>query len=790
MPQSTQVLTYAPDCWVYVATDSGMLDISADITSGTISRVENAVSTASFVVNNKGARYSNVIKPMDRIIVFLQRITKLQVFSGYVDDAPFYDLYPTTTTIAASCTLKRLMYTYWNPNSEASSSLLDQKQYQNGQTDGGLGLMLVEVLANVAGWDKNQIQVQNIPASFLNYAQSVVDLDAYATGLAELNTILGIPTSSSSPTSTASTPLSGNGNQQQAYNYFVGKGLTPVQSAAIVGNLMQESGVNPSSVEGGGLPGRGIAQWSVNGRWKGVLALAQLQGLPPTTLSVQLDFMWQELNSSYSGALASLKTQTDIAGATTAFEQQYEAAGLPDMSTRISDAQKILAQYGSPYSLAGPTGVTSTSPTTTTSTIPTYGPNASTQTLMSIYGSSAAAVEANLVTINFQGFNVPVHKLVAGVFQTVDQQITAANTGYRFLSVSTFAWRNMRGVGAPAGVLSWHSFGIAMDINPATNPYTTAQTHDIPQSIVDIFTSNGFGWGGDWTPAHDWMHFQYQGGGSTPATTTTATDTTADPVANGLFGYVFQQAQYLQATAAIFTGNAALIDEQPLLSTIQGIATAGLRNFMSAPDGQFLAYYPDYFGIAGTTAKMVIEEIEMLNVSITKSDDNMTTHVFVADDQTGQGVIANNVLPWLQAAAEGSVSVNDPSVMKLMLGIDPATNPDYVGSTILQRYGERPYIAQFPSVSSPLLGYVQSLMIFMQKWGMQYTTTIQTTFMPELFPGMRIQLADYNLIVYVTAVTHTIDRQAGFATTIQISSPSTTATNPIAGLPVQGGGGN
>ena len=55
-------------------------------------------------------------------------------------------------------------------------------------------------------------------------------------------------------------------NDVTACNYFVGKGLTNFQSAGIVGNLDQESGVNPSSVQAGG-PGRGIAQWSVGGRW-------------------------------------------------------------------------------------------------------------------------------------------------------------------------------------------------------------------------------------------------------------------------------------------------------------------------------------------------------------------------------------------------------------------------------------------------------------------------------------------------------------------------------------------
>ena len=42
-----------------------------------------------------------------------------------------------------------------------------------------------------------------------------------------------------------------------AYDFFVAKGLANFQSAGIVGNLDQESGVNPGSVQYGGGPGRG-----------------------------------------------------------------------------------------------------------------------------------------------------------------------------------------------------------------------------------------------------------------------------------------------------------------------------------------------------------------------------------------------------------------------------------------------------------------------------------------------------------------------------------------------------
>lgn len=72
-------------------------------------------------------------------------------------------------------------------------------------------------------------------------------------------------------------------NEEVAFRYFVAKGLTERQAAGVIGNLVQESGVNPTSIQPGG-PGRGIAQWSVGGRWdtdtnQNMLWFARTRGL-------------------------------------------------------------------------------------------------------------------------------------------------------------------------------------------------------------------------------------------------------------------------------------------------------------------------------------------------------------------------------------------------------------------------------------------------------------------------------------------------------------------------------
>jgi len=145
------------------------------------------------------------------------------------------------------------------------------------------------------------------------------------------------------------TKLTGSGNAQQAYNFFLGKGLKDYMAAGILGNLAQESSINPGSAQAGG-PGRGIAQWSVGGRWDTLVAWAKAQNRDPNSLQTQLDFMWsQELNGTEAGSLAALKGTTDVTSATTSFEQTYERAGIPAMSNRIKFAQNILSSKGAGF---------------------------------------------------------------------------------------------------------------------------------------------------------------------------------------------------------------------------------------------------------------------------------------------------------------------------------------------------------------------------------------------------------------------------------------------------------
>lgn len=77
--------------------------------------------------------------------------------------------------------------------------------------------------------------------------------------------------------------------------------------------------------------------------------------------------------------------------------------------------------------------------------------------------------------------------------------------------------RNIAGTSTPSN----HSWSLAIDINWQDNPYTTnTAANHIPSWMPPLWNRYGFAWGGNYTGAHDFMHFEFMG---TPAEATALT---------------------------------------------------------------------------------------------------------------------------------------------------------------------------------------------------------------------------------------------------------------------------
>ncbi|EDK72785.1 hypothetical protein TM7_0060 [candidate division TM7 genomosp. GTL1] len=134
--------------------------------------------------------------------------------------------------------------------------------------------------------------------------------------------------------------------------------IAPFVAAAIVGNFMAESGVNPKALNSIGA--WGIAQW-LGGRKAGLFKWADATKYdsipdPRRDLLVQLDWAWYELSHSEKKALTDLTKHTDpkeIRAAAKEFEGNFERSGGALLEKRADFAEQILKKYGNVAAAVG-----------------------------------------------------------------------------------------------------------------------------------------------------------------------------------------------------------------------------------------------------------------------------------------------------------------------------------------------------------------------------------------------------------------------------------------------------
>ena len=129
------------------------------------------------------------------------------------------------------------------------------------------------------------------------------------------------------------------GDKKKALEFFQSKGLNAFQAAGIVGNLIHESGLN-TTIKGDGGKAFGIAQWHPD-RQKGLKELAKLRGTDISDFDTQLEYVWQELNSTEKKALDKLLNSKNTQEATMAF-MSYERPGNPQFQKRLNYANGLL----------------------------------------------------------------------------------------------------------------------------------------------------------------------------------------------------------------------------------------------------------------------------------------------------------------------------------------------------------------------------------------------------------------------------------------------------------------
>lgn len=124
-------------------------------------------------------------------------------------------------------------------------------------------------------------------------------------------------------------------NQVITWNFLLDQGFSKIQTAGIMGNLMQEHRFNTSDEKGG----LGIAQW-IGGRRERLLSRDD-----PYNIYTQLDFLMYELDGSYKYVQTAIKNATTVEESVQIFQNQFERCGICKESKRIEYAYDILGTH-------------------------------------------------------------------------------------------------------------------------------------------------------------------------------------------------------------------------------------------------------------------------------------------------------------------------------------------------------------------------------------------------------------------------------------------------------------
>lgn len=681
---------YAPDIAVYVSTDEyGIIDLSPYITSFTIQRNVNAPSSFMCTFDNKFSKFDRVIRRMNRVVVFLKRINWVQTFAGYVSVAPWETVVPGDAMLQADCTLKRLIYTYWDPHSAEAQALFPLVDASSATTvDSGAAATLFKLLTTIAAWPKNQIQIQKIPEIWLTQALSIMqhtkddqindpDYQAVLSSLKLLLTAdgwLGFP-----------------------------MGSTDVTLGDTLG--INSSTKSYKSNNGGMAPANGVDQ-----EWYKLVGTKGTQLYPPHFGT----------KPEYLSGGPNVQSHLALSGV-------YDNSNKP-IALR-PDAAYSLGKLSEGNYLKG---------FTITDSFISYDDQKRTIT---------RSLNANNQQINTACANVPCPAGISphGWGTAIDFDVSSPSATV----MNQFGWVQVSsGDGGATNNNHWEFVGNYQQGYPA---YVRASDKPVAQgrgSHVSYTNTKG---------QFDWQTWQNK-------------DVNNNTASNAFKNTYFWPGPG-DGMSNLLTGKRAWINDVPLIQSITDMAAAAMRDFQSGPNGDFVAFFPDRLGIYGKFAAMQVRDIEITNFNLIISDRQMVTHYVSVADMTNVDPQTGTDLDVFSNA--GYVTVEQPEVMRLLLGLPQDQTPDGLGEWIMQRFGIRPRRDDNYDIWNPGYNYMIALHRFQEAWAAQWNAIVGFTFMPELFPGMRIELVNYNIGVYVEQITHSGTRTGGFTTTATVSSPMT-----------------
>jgi cell wall-associated NlpC family hydrolase len=800
------VLIYSPTVRAYVSTTNAQgrettLNISEDLIAGKLTLREKGIHTFGFRLQNAQRKYDGIIKPMDRIVVSMSRMGEpLQVMAGYMNNGPVFSVWPRVLDLSASCTLKKLQFWYWDASSNAAQNMImswqnsnlngsddpNQRTTQPNAADGGLRDMVIKLLVEVVGWPAQKIHIGAIPDRWFDFATEVGDEILKAGDVGSLIGSLGGGASSG-----GSSGVGGAGNlpagtyggtvlnADQAKNASVifnvgsSRNLPPRAMQIALGTSMQESrlkNLNYGDRDSVGLfqqrPSQGWGtveqimdpQYSAGKFYDALAKVPNWQTLPFTVACQKVQrsgfpdayAKWEPMaraavdaliksaqGSSNAGALASGAGGGGAISSGSASARKFAAVAYNLISSHPPGHIRYRLGGDDPYNAPDPTTLDCSS----------FVDWAYYHTIGRPLNAKGGRSVARGIGPQCTQFDAEMAKLVKGALLFIGGR---GNETHVEVSL---------GNGMSAG----------------------ARTDDLPlEKQVSIAKAGRFTHGGllpglDYTDAATTPEAAIAVGRALgiKATTSSASEFGEGAVVNvdnqsgggqtdafNAFVNVYAWGFIPNPSGDIFAGPRAMMNDDPILPYVSNLLGASMRSWCSAPNGDFMAWFPDYFDIWGIAGRMNVRSIELQDFTVEWWDQQIVTHQYVVgvphtlfDTRTGAtsgNPDAGGQLYW-QLTTQGIATMDFPQVFRAIFGQDAS---DKFVQDYLSRFGGRPNMVSIPSIQQGRPEFFMALYLFMQNWANQFRATVPMTFMPELWPGMLLRLPEFNFQAYITEVTH------------------------------------
>ena len=858
------VFLYSPGIAVYISTQkNGIIDVSGDLTGGTVVRRSDGVSTFSFGLQNPFRKYQGVFTPNDRIIVMMKRIAWVRVLTGYLNQVPLVTAWPSTVQLTASCSLKRVQYWFWDPGLPQSQNMVAQAMAGSSHPDdGGTAAAVLAVLQNVVGWPASKVHIAGMPQGWATWAYQIaqeVKADAAsADALAQqLYAALGgggvvggvtgggttVPSGALKAGTYAGETLTGAqaATATLVYNVVMQMGGTRNDAVVAIMTAYQESrlgantGTSPSAVglfQQNPAMGWGTAAQCANDTYAAQAFTKVLLGLSGRGSMTDA----QQAQTVQRSAYADGSPYAQWQAMATALVDRLSAPGAPSAGNTaaatamsatkagkasgeqlLGTALDLVERYSVPYQEGGDSPYSSAVPSLLDcSSFTQWVYYHATGSIGSMPRTSQEqSTWATQIPVR-QALNTPGALLFYGTPGTAGHVEISCGTGANSVgahSSGTFAGVVGAGAYSSADPYGFAFGGLAPGIDYSGTPGDAPAYKTVPSNGAAMAAGS---------PASAVPGAPSSPGAQLAGAPFQVNTASQEPWYNpgDQFDALFGSSPWLPEfdsdsanIAEILTGPRALMADSPLLPFVKNLFASCMRSYCSAPNGDIMAWFPDYYGIWGTAAVMQIESIELQDFTVYWDDQNLVTHQFAVaapaqqidlgsgqvasisiSDPAGDQSLPQDLL--FALTTMGIASIDTPAIMRALFGLDVTsaaakTFTDYV----YKRFGARPDLEQMPGLIGPQGEFFAALFLFMRSWAYQYNADIPMTFMPELWPGMLIQVPDFSFQAYVTTVTHTFQMGEGgfFNTTVNIAAPAritgsgNDSGGQLIGLPVAGG---